>query len=343
MRTPQSIMAISHALTALIHDRRGLSEPESEQAMAAILAGNATDVEITAFLVALHLKGESVAELTGAARALRAAAQTPPYAPQETPLLDTCGTGGDHSGTFNISTIAAIVVAGAGVKVAKHGNRSLSSACGSADLLEALGVDLAHAATTLDTAGIAFYFAPLFHGATRHVQPIRAQLKTRTIFNYLGPLTNPAGANIQIAGAFSVQAAALIAETLNALGLTRGFVVHGEDGLDEVSITAPTWAFEIQSGNVLKRQLTPEDFHLPRAASKSLAGGNVLANCRIADSILHGDFGPQRDVVLANAALALYAANQATDLPACVKLAEISIDSGKALSVLRALIAEKPN
>ena len=335
MRILKSIMAIQHALRALIHDRRNLSEQESQLAMQAILEGKATEVQIAAFLVALHLKGETAQELTGAARALRSAANSPPQS--QLPLLDTCGTGGDHSGTFNISTVAALVVAGAGLRVAKHGNRSLSSLCGSADLLEALGVDLTHASTTLERHGIAFFFAPLFHGATRHVQPVRAQLKTRTLFNYLGPLTNPAGANLQIAGAFSVESAALIAETLNNLGLTRGFVVHGEDGLDEVSTTSATRAFEIQAGRVTAITLNPEDFGLPRASRQSLAGGDIAQNCRIAESVLHGEAGPPRDIVLANAALALYAAKLAPSLLEAADLARKSIDSGRALMKLRAL------
>jgi len=328
-------MAIPHALRALIQLRRHLSEEETRLAMQAILEGQATEAQIAAFLVALHLKGETADELTGAARALRAAANTPPVSTE--PLLDTCGTGGDLSGTFNISTIAALVAAGAGLRVAKHGNRSLSSLCGSADLLEALGVNLQHASTTLPAHGIAFFFAPLFHRATRHVQPIRAQLKTRTLFNYLGPLTNPAGANIQIAGAFSPQAASLIAESLNLLGLPRGFVVHGEDGLDEVTTTGVTHAFEIRDGAVTALTLTPEAFELPRAAPQALLGGDIAQNARIAESILHGDPGPPRDIVLANAALALYAADLAPTLPQAVSLARKSIDSGRAFAKLLAL------
>ncbi len=335
MRTLKSNMAIPHALRALIHERRHLSEQETELAMQAILEGRATDAEIAAFLVALHLKGETAQELTGAARALRGAANSLPES--TLPLLDTCGTGGDLSGTFNISTIAALVAAGAGLRVAKHGNRSLSSLCGSADLLEGLGVDLAHASTTLTSHGIAFFFAPLFHGATRYVQPVRKQLKMRTLFNYLGPLTNPAGANIQIAGAFSIAAAGLIAETLNRLGLKRGFVIHGDDGLDEVTTTTSTQAFEIRDGTVTPLRLAPEDFELPRANTGSLVGGSIAQNCLITESILNGDAGPKREIVLANAALALYAAGIATTLPEGVALAARSIDTGLALAKLQAL------
>jgi len=331
-------MAILEALDALIHLRRDLSELESQQATEAILSGNTTEAQIAAFLVALHLKGETAAELTGAARALRSAAKTPPYpALSDGALLDTCGTGGDRSGTFNISTVSAFVAAGAGVRVAKHGNRSLSSACGSADLLESLGVDLAYAATTLESAGIAFYFAPLFHGAMRHAQPVRAQLKTRTIFNYLGPLTNPAGANIQIAGAFSVKAAALIAQALATLGLPRGFVVHGDDGLDEVTIATTTRVFAIDRGEIQPMTLTPEDFQLPRAAPETLLGGDITRNRMVALEILHGTAGPARDVVLANSALALHAADTSLTLPDGVQQAALSIDSGAALAKLNAL------
>ncbi len=334
MRTLKSNMAIPHALRVLIHERRHLSEHESQLAMQAMLEGRASDAEIAAFLVALHLKGETAQELTGAARALRASANSLPES--KLPLLDTCGTGGDLSGTFNISTIAALVAAGAGLRVAKHGNRSLSSLCGSADLLEGLGVDLAHASTTLASHGIAFFFAPLFHGATRHVQPVRKQLKMRTLFNYLGPLTNPAGANIQIAGAFSAPAASLIAETLNHLGLKRGYVIHGDDGLDEVTTTTSTRAFEIRDGTVTPLTLAPEDFELPRTDSESLLGGSIAENCFIAESILNGDLGPKRDIVLANAALALYAAGLASTLAEGVSLAGRSIDTGLALAKLQA-------
>ena len=333
-------MAISGAINALIQQRRDLSELECEDAMRAILAGETSEAEMAAFLVALHMKGETAVELTGAARALRSAAGTPAFPPLSAgPLLDTCGTGGDRSGTFNISTVAAFVVAGAGVPVAKHGNRSLSSACGSADLLEALGVDLARASTTLLSHGIAFYFAPLFHGATRHVQPVRAQLKIRTIFNYLGPLTNPAGANVQIAGAFSPHAAGLIADTLNRLGLPRGFVVCGEDGLDEVTTCAPTRGFEIREGTVSMSILTPEDFGLPRSHVGALLGGSIERNRHIAESILNCHSGPCRDIVLANAALALYAAGFAETLSRGIDLAQTSIDSGSALRKLEILRA----
>ncbi len=331
-------MAISGALQALIQERRGLSEQESEQAMDAILAGQATEAEMAAFLVALHLKGETAAELTGAARSLRRAAGTPPYAPlSQGPLLDTCGTGGDRSDTFNISTVAAFVVAGAGVPVAKHGNRSLSSACGSADLLESLSIDLRHASTTLATAGIAFYFAPLFHGATRHVQPVRAQLKTRTIFNYLGPLTNPAGANIQIAGAFSWDAAVLIAEAFANLGLRRGFVVHGKDGLDEVTSTTETDVLEIDEGRIRTRTLVPEDFCIERAKPETLKGGSIARNREIALAVLGGESGPAQDVVVVNAALALHAANPALSLELAAAEARKSLLSGAALSKVRQL------
>ncbi len=324
-------MAISEALQALINGRRGLSEAETEAAVDSILAGQATEAQMAAFLVALHLKGESVEELTGAAQAMRRAAGTPPYRSfNEGAVVDTCGTGGDSSGTFNISTLAAFVVAGAGVRVAKHGNRSLSSACGSADLLEALGVDLTKASTTLDSVGIAFYFAPLFHRATRHVQPVRAQLRTRTIFNYLGPLTNPAGANIQVAGAFSEDAARLIAHALAALGLPRGFVVHGLDGLDEVTTTTGTIAFEVANGTVQRRTFNPDEFGMPLAIREDLIGGSIATNVEIALQVLNGVVGRHRDIVLTNAALAIFAAGRAHSLTEAVQIAARSVDSASA-------------
>ncbi len=265
------------------------------------------------------MKGETASELTGFARAMRRFAQ--PFdtglAPGD-PLLDTCGTGGDGPSTFNISTITAFVVAAAGVRVAKHGNRSISSKCGSADVLEALGVRIdlspAEAARAIREVGIAFLFAPAYHAATRHVQPVRRELKMRTVFNLLGPLVNPAGATVQVVGTTSEQNAKLIADALCALGLRRGFVVHGLDGLDEVTTTAETVAFEIGGGHVARRILSPEDFGLPRAQLSQLSGGLAAENCEIARRVLGGERGFARDIVVANAALALVAAEKAADL-----------------------------
>lgn len=323
--------------------RENLTPEEAALAMDAILSGEASPVQIGAFLAALRTKGESPGEILGFARAMRARAARVDAGLSGEPLVDTCGTGGDLSGTFNISTIAALVVAGAGVYVAKHGNRSLSSACGSADLMEALGVhiDLSPDAMgrCIREVGIGFLFAPAIHAATRHAQPARAALKMRTAFNLLGPLTNPAGASIQIAGAPSPEAAELMAEALAQLGLQRGFVVHGSDGLDEITTTGPTLAMEIFHGSVARRTLTPEEFGIPPATPADLKGGSPAENAELTLRILGGVRGPQRDVVLANAAAALLAAGKARDFREGMRLAAESIDSGAARRKLDALIA----
>jgi anthranilate phosphoribosyltransferase len=312
---------------------RPLAAEEAREAMLTILSGEAGEVQMAAFLTALRMKGETVEELVGFARAIREKA-----APVEVggtgPLLDTCGTGGDCAGTFNISTVAAFVVAGAGVRVAKHGNRSITSQCGSADLLEALGIEIALApaesARAIREIGIGFLFAPAVHSAMRHAQPVRRALKIRTAFNLLGPLTNPAGADAQIAGAPSAEAAELIAGALAALGLRRGFVVHGSDGLDEITTTGATLAFEIREGRVERRVLRPEDFNLPRARAEDLKGGDKTRNLAIARAILDGETGPKRDIVLANAAAGLVAAGKAATFPEGMRLAAASIDTGAA-------------
>ncbi len=311
--------------------------------MEVILGGRASTPQIAAFLVALRMKGETADELIGFARAMRAHASHVPADLEGGPLLDTCGTGGDARGTFNISTIAAFVVAGAGVRVAKHGNRSISSRCGSADVLERLGVRVAveadQAARAIREVGIGFLFAPAFHPATKHAHAARLELKMRTIFNLLGPLTNPAGATAQLAGAPSEDAARLIADALAALGLERGFVVHGSDGLDEITITGPTLAYEIAKGQVTRRTLTPEDFGVAPAPLEELQGGDPDENCEIARSILAGARGPKRDVVLVNAAAALVVAGRATSLAEGMKVAAESIDSAAARHKLEQLAA----
>jgi anthranilate phosphoribosyltransferase len=307
------------------------------------LSGQASTAQIAAFLVALRMKGETAGELIGFARAMRARASQVPADLAGGPLLDTCGTGGDARGTFNISTIAAFVVAGAGVRVAKHGNRSISSRCGSADVLERLGVRVAvepeQAARAIREVGIGFLFAPAFHPATRHAHAARLELKMRTIFNLLGPLTNPAGATAQLAGAPSEHAAGLIAEALAALGLERGFVVHGSDGLDEITITGPTLAYEIAKGQVTRRTLTPADFGVTPAPIEELQGGDPDENCEIARAILAGARGPKRDVVLVNAAAALVVAGRAAGFADGMTIAAESIDSGAARRKLEDLAA----
>ena len=333
--------SILHSLHAVVAGR-SLSEAEAEAAMAVILEGASTPAQIGAFLTALRMKGETAAEITGFARAMRRFAQ-PFDAGVEAgePLLDTCGTGGDGPDTFNISTIAAFVVAAAGVRVAKHGTRSISSKCGSADVLEALGVriDLTpeEGARAIREVGIAFLFAPAYHGATRHVQPVRRELKMRTVFNLLGPLANPAGASVQVVGTTTEHNAGLIADALCALGLERGYVVYGRDGLDEVTTTGETVAFEIEGGRVVRRILTPEDFGLPAAKLSDLAGGLADENCEIARRVLGGESGPAREIVLANSALALVASGKASGLKDGVRVAAGAIDSGGAWEKVRLL------
>lgn len=322
--------------------REHLEPPEAEQAMAVILAGGASTAQIAAFLVALRMKGETAAELLGFARAMRAAATPIPHGIQGEPLIDTCGTGGDGRCTFNISTIAAFVVAGAGVRVAKHGNRSISSRCGSADVLEHLGVQVAAApeqvARAIREAGIGFLFAPAIHPAMKHAQAARVELKMRTVFNLLGPLTNPAGANAQLVGAPSEEAALLMADALAGLGLPRGFVVHGADGLDEITTTGPTLLLDIRDGRVSRRSLTPADFGVERAELTDLAGGDVELNAQIARAVLAGEWGPRRDTVLVNASAALVAAGRAGDFREGMALAAESIDSGAAARKLEHLV-----
>jgi anthranilate phosphoribosyltransferase len=328
---------------ALLHrvaDHSNLTADEAEQAMSLILAGEASTAQIAAFLVAMRMKKETPAELLGLARAMRARMRRVDAGTGT--VIDTCGTGGDSAGTFNISTVAAFVVAGAGVRVAKHGNRSISSRCGSADLMEALGVriDLSpqDAGRAIRETGIGFLFAPALHPAMKHAQPARVELKMRTVFNLLGPLANPAGASTQLVGAPSVAAAELMAETLAALGLERGFVVHGSDGLDEITTTGPTTALEITRGAIAHRTLTPAEFGVAPARAGQLKGGECDENARIARAILNGETGPRRDVVLVNASAALVAAGRASGFVEGMALAAASIDSGAARGVLDALV-----
>ena len=311
--------------------RRDLTAQDAQAAMKIILAGEATPTQIAAFLVALRMKGESVSELAGFARAMRLVAR-PVNAPG--PLIDTCGTGGDGCGTFNISTVAAFVIAGAGVRVAKHGNRSISGGPGSADLMESLGVrisqDPEEMARAIEEVGIAFLFAPAIHMATKHAQPVRVELKMRTVFNLLGPLTNPAGATAQLVGAPSEATAALMAGALAELGLERGFVVHGSDGLDEITTTGSTVAFEIQGSRIERRVLEPEHFGVRTATLADLKGGNAMENRDIARAIFAGEKGPRRDIVLVNASAALVAAGRVANFAEGMSLAATSIDSGAA-------------
>ena len=325
-----SFLPFLHAVA----EHRHLQTEEARAAMQAILAGEVSSVQIASFLTALRMKGETVEELVGFARAMREVAVRVDVGLAGEPLLDTCGTGGDGQGTFNISTIAAFVVAGAGVHVAKHGNRSISSQGGSADLLESLGIAVVlppeKVAQAIREIGIGFLFAPAIHTATRHAHPVRIELKMRTVFNLLGPLTNPANATAQLVGAPSEHAAQLMAGALAELGLPRGFVVHGSDGLDEITTTGTTTAFEIREGHVERRTLSPEDFGVERGEGSALKGLGKEGNTAIARAVLGGAAGAQRDIVLVNASAALVAAGKAANFREGIKIAERSIDSGTA-------------
>lgn len=337
-----------HSFLHTVVEGSSLTEAEAQEAMRVLLAGEATPALTAAFLTALRMKGETVEELTGFARAMRAAALVVPLEARDRPVIDTCGTGGNGTSTFNISTVAAFVVAGAGVRVAKHGNRSISSKCGSADVLEALGVrtavDPATVARAIREVGIGFLFAPLFHGATRNVQPVRLELKMRTAFNYLGPLTNPARAEIQVAGTWSDEAGERIAGAMARLGLHRGYVVHGSDGLGELTITGSSSVFAIQHGEVTRIELSPADFGMRSQSAEGIQGGGAECNRAIAEAVLNGSRGPARDIVLMNSALALVAANHSRNFLEGVDQAAESIDSGSAmrkLNGLRELLAQE--
>jgi anthranilate phosphoribosyltransferase len=355
---------ILDALHRIANQRQSLTREEARTVMTEVLTGQCSDAQIAALLVALHMKGETVEEIVGFAEAIRAAA-----VPLElhansvldasgtgrdalrnslsnslsNSLIDTCGTGGDTSGTFNISTATAFVVAGAGVRVAKHGNRSVTSKCGSADVMEALGVNInlppAQIAACLEQVGIAFLFAPALHSAMKHVQTARRELRLRTVFNLLGPLTNPARATCQVVGVYSADLVEKLAEALSMLGLRRALVVHGGDGLDEITITGPTRIAEVREGQVHSYEVTPEEFGLQRATLDDISGGDAAGNAALIRDVLSGKKSARRDVVLLNAAAALVAAGRADHLREAVPLAAAAIDSGAALAKLQALMA----
>jgi anthranilate phosphoribosyltransferase len=332
-------LAFKDILSALVK-RQSLTEAQSADAIDGILEGTWTDAQIGAFLAALAAKGETIDEVTGAARSMRRKAVRVQCTAPVT--VDTCGTGGDGLGTFNISTTTAFVVAGAGVAVAKHGNRSVSSVCGSADVLEALGLNLQVHPEIMEQAlneiGIAFLFAPLYHSAMKHAMPARRQLGIRTLFNMLGPLTNPAGASAQLLGVYAPGLTEMFAGVLQRLGTRRAFVVHGHEGLDEISICGPTRVSELKDGAVKTYDLSPERFFGECTDPESLRGGDSACNAGILKSILAGEAGPRRHVILLNAAAALTAAGRAPDLKAGLVTAAESIDSGQALDKLNALI-----
>ena len=342
---------ITEAVRALV-DRRDLSRIEAAAAMEAIMSGSATNAQIAAFLTALRMKGETVEELIGFAQVMRQKAVKVRTRAGEVVgatgtdremLIDTAGTGGDASGTFNVSTATAFVVAGAGLKVAKHGNRSVSSLCGSADVVETLGINIelppAKVARCVDEVGIGFLYAPLLHTAMKHVMAARREMGIRTVFNMLGPLTNPAGANAQIIGVYSDALTEPLARVLAELGTLRAFVVHGADGLDEISNTGPSHISEVHEGVVRSSTVCPEDFGLPRATIQDLRGGDREENAEIIRRVLAGEAGPRRDIVLMNAAAALVVGGKARDFKEGVALAARSIDSGAAAAKLAGLIA----
>lgn len=316
-----------------------LSTEEAAAAMRAIMSGDVTPGQVGGFLMALRTKGETVDELDGFARtALEFANPVSPPAP----VLDTCGTGGDRSGTFNISTLSAIVVAGAGVPVAKHGNRAASSHCGSADLLEALGVkidlDAAGVERCLAEASIGFMFAPVFHPAFRHAGPVRGELRVPTSFNFLGPLTNPARPIAQVVGVSDERMLPLMAAVLARRG-TRAKLFRGEDGLDELTTTSPSMVLDVRDGEVRESRLDPTVHGIARATRDDLRGGDPAESARIARSVLAGDPGPKRDIVLLNAGAALEVAGAAADLHEGLRFASASIDDGKAAATLERWIA----
>jgi len=343
---------ITEALHKIAYHRTSLTREEARTVMGEVLAGKATDAQIAALLVALHMKGETVEEIVGFAEAIRAVASSLVLPRNSTldvsgtereALVDTCGTGGDASDTFNISTAAALTIAGVGVRVAKHGNRGITSKCGSADVMEALGVKIEipvdRIAECLSQIGIAFMFAPAMHSATRHVQPARRDLPPlRSVFNLLGPLTNPAHASAQVVGVYSAELVEKLAQALKLLGLKRALVVHGADGLDEITITGPTRIGEVRGEWVRVYEVTPQQFGFSPAPLQAISGGDTQENAAMIRAILAGQKSPRRDVVLMNAAAALVAAGRADSLDDAMPLAIASLDSGAARDKLESLI-----
>jgi anthranilate phosphoribosyltransferase len=343
-------MPLQPHLKHVIESRATLTREQSRDLLQQILAGNLADIEIAALLGALAARGETPAELAGFVDAMRAAVTPIPLENSERlQLVDTCGTGGDASRTFNISTAAALVAAAAGATVAKHGNRAITSQTGSADVLEALGIPVGlsplEAAEALRTHRFTFLHAPSLHPAMKAVMPVRKALGVRTVFNLLGPLTNPAGASAQVMGVYAAHAVPLVAEAMALLNTRHAFVVHGTAeapdgttrGLDEISISGPTHIAEVRNGIVTLSTLTPEDAGLIRAPMESLAGGDAATNAAILTAIFSGEPGPRRDIVLLNAAAVLVAADLTPDIPSGVALAARTIDSGAVTELVKAL------
>jgi anthranilate phosphoribosyltransferase len=325
---------------ATIIGRTDLNQSQMAEMMSEIFDGKTTDAQVGAMMAALATKGETVEELAGAARAMRKKAHRIQAAAM--PVVDTCGTGGDGLKTFNISTTTAFVVAGCGVTVAKHGNRSVSSRCGSADVLETLGIKLDTDPEVVEEAvqeiGIGFLFAPLYHSAMRFAAKARTEVGLRSIFNMLGPLTNPAGANCQLVGVFAPQLTEMFAEALRLLGAKSAFVVHGHDGLDEISVCAPTRVSQLENDMIRTYDIYPEQYFGRLAEPDQMSGGDPKENAAITRMILTGEKGPKRDVVLLNTAAALVACQKAADLTAGITQAEQAIDSGAAMGKLEALV-----
>jgi len=336
-------MSVLKEALQVVVDGKDLSAERMQEVMMEIMEGRATPAQIGAILTALRMKGENAAEITGAARVMRqkARAISPRLSPGE-PLVDIVGTGGDMSGTFNVSTTAAFVAAGAGLKVAKHGNRSVSSRSGSADLLEALGVNLDVAPSVVERCveetGLGFLFAPKLHPAMKNVIGPRREMGIRTIFNVLGPLTNPAGAEVELMGVYDKGLCEKLAEVLGNLGAKRAWVVHGHGGMDELSISGPSLVAQWNGSQVETFEIAPSDFGLKEAQLQDVMGGGPKENARICLSILEGEKGPKRDMVVMNAAAAIYIAKGVKDLKEAAQLAQESIDSGRARQVLSGLI-----
>lgn len=327
-------MSSSHILHLPFRNSVHLSQTEAYNLMRRMLSGEMNTEEVADVLNFLRRKGETIAELVGFANALRDLSGPVDIDQSEEPLLDTCGTGGDGACTFNISTVTAFVVAGAGLRVAKHGNRKISSQCGSSDLLEQIGIPIhlsaEQAANCIRQVGIGFLYAPLLHPAVKYAQEARLLLKGRTAFNLLGPLTNPVRARVQLIGAFSVRAAEMLAQASVRLGIERAYVVHGADGLDEITTTTHTTVFQVEDGSVQKGRWSPADFGIQPASLEDLKGDDPEANAATFYAILDGEAGPRRDIVVANAAAALLLAQRFGDLKDAVAAAIESIDSGAA-------------
>lgn len=354
---------ITAALQKIIDRRESLTREEARAVMSEVLGGAASQSQICSLLVALRMKEETVEEIVGFAEAIRAAAtplpQPVPARQDSSPtatlpdaldvsgterdaLVDTCGTGGDFSNTFNVSTLSALIVAGAGVRVAKHGNRGVTSICGSADVMEALGVKIdmpwIHVGECLRQVGMVFLFAPAVHSAMKHVQPARKELQLRTVFNLLGPLTNPVGASAQVVGVYAEALVPKLAEVFLRLGVRRALVVHGHDGLDEITITGPSTVGELRDGQVRVYQVAPQDFGIKPASLEDISGGDAVTNAALIRGVLAGQKSPRRDVGLMNACAALFAAGQSETLTGAMASAEHSLDSGSSRRKLQLLV-----